>query len=498
MQTHRRSHSILWFLFLASMLFISCGDDNPTEPGTRVPELTTAYVSSITQTTAECGGTITSDGGAEIEARGVCWSTDPTPTVDDAKTSDSTGTGSFTSSITGLTANTAYYVAAYATNAEGTGYGSIRSFTTTQNPPSETVMRLTYASGDSWHSCSGMDSEGNIHIAWQDDRDGNYEIYYAKLDSDGNNLVEDTRLTEDGAESSWPAIDLDGSDNVHIIWRDTRDAGPEVYYTKLDSDGNTIVDDTRLTTGSNNHYGYDLVIDAQNNLHVVWVDYRDGNSEIYYAKLDNSGNPLVSSTRLTEADGDSWWPMLVPDGAGDIHVTWYDSRNGNGEIYYKKLNGSGSTIVDDVRLTTTGAGPGAPHMAVDGSGNVHIIWPGILNVDRNIYYTKLDNSGGTLVESKAFTSSQSYAGYWMELSGNSLHITWSDNRDGNDEIYYTELDLDGNTLTEDTRVTNNGSTSWWPRICVDNTHGFHIVWDDNRDGNREIYYANEDMIFGSK
>ena len=95
-----------------------------------IPELTTAAVTAITPTTAECGGNITSDGFATITARGVCWSTNPTPTVTDSKTADGTGIGSFTSSIAGLSAATPYYVRAYATNSAGTGYGSMMTFTT--------------------------------------------------------------------------------------------------------------------------------------------------------------------------------------------------------------------------------------------------------------------------------------------------------------------------------------------------------------------------------
>jgi len=84
----------------------------------------------ITQTTAVAGGTITSDGGVEVTARGVCWSTHTVPTISDSKTSNGTGSGSFTSSITGLTGNTTYYVRAYATNSEGTAYGQEISFKT--------------------------------------------------------------------------------------------------------------------------------------------------------------------------------------------------------------------------------------------------------------------------------------------------------------------------------------------------------------------------------
>lgn len=94
------------------------------------PIITTTALKYITQTTATCGGNITGDGGAAITARGVCWSTNPTPSIAENKTTDNTGTGSFPSLITGLTANTTYYERAYATNSAGTGYGNVVSFTT--------------------------------------------------------------------------------------------------------------------------------------------------------------------------------------------------------------------------------------------------------------------------------------------------------------------------------------------------------------------------------
>ena len=96
-----------------------------------LPSVTTASVSDITQTTAVCGGEVTVDGGSPVTARGICWSTSVTPTLADNYTIDRDGLGSFTSSITGLTPGTTYYVRAYAINSLGTKYGQSESFTTT-------------------------------------------------------------------------------------------------------------------------------------------------------------------------------------------------------------------------------------------------------------------------------------------------------------------------------------------------------------------------------
>ena len=94
------------------------------------PTVTTTAVTSITQTTAASGGNITSDGGGTITAKGVCWGTSANPTTALAHTSDGTGTGSYTSAITGLVAATVYHVRAYATNSAGTSYGTDVSFQT--------------------------------------------------------------------------------------------------------------------------------------------------------------------------------------------------------------------------------------------------------------------------------------------------------------------------------------------------------------------------------
>ena len=95
-----------------------------------VPTVTTTSVTNITQNTATSGGNVTATGGASVTARGVCWSTSQNPTVSNSHTTNGSGTGSFTSSMTGLTAGTTYYVRAYATNSAGTAYGEQKSFTT--------------------------------------------------------------------------------------------------------------------------------------------------------------------------------------------------------------------------------------------------------------------------------------------------------------------------------------------------------------------------------
>jgi hypothetical protein len=95
-----------------------------------IPTVTTGTASSITGNSASSGGTVTADGGATVTAKGVCWSTSASPTISGSHTSDGTGLGAFTSSLTGLNAETTYHIRAYATNSVGTAYGADSTFTT--------------------------------------------------------------------------------------------------------------------------------------------------------------------------------------------------------------------------------------------------------------------------------------------------------------------------------------------------------------------------------
>ena len=123
-----------------------------TNPG-NLATINTLPIGNITSTSANSGGNISNNGDTPVTQRGVVWSTSQNPTTANNSTSDGSGTGNFTSNFINLTANTTYYVRAYATNSAGTAYGNELSFTTEGgsifNPD------LTYG--------SVTDQDGNIY-----------------------------------------------------------------------------------------------------------------------------------------------------------------------------------------------------------------------------------------------------------------------------------------------------------------------------------------------
>ena len=153
------------------------------------PTVTTGQVFGLT-----CGGEVVENGGSDVIARGVCWSTEHNPTVADAHSSDGTGLGTFTSNLTNLSPNTTYYVRAYATNSAGTSYGMEVSFTTLSCsliPTDATVSDVTAESAA---------------VAWSGTNDS-YQVHYRTLARVDTSFMEGF---ENGIPSTWTTIDQDG------------------------------------------------------------------------------------------------------------------------------------------------------------------------------------------------------------------------------------------------------------------------------------------------
>ena len=130
-----------------------------------LPTVITSEVNNITVSSAVCSGVVTNDGNLPVVERGLCWSTNPNPTIDDDFEIGGSGLGSFTIELVGLEQNTTYYVRAYAKNYYGVSYGSIASFTTYYGElPTVTTSEVTDVT---WNSAIGggeVVSDGGLSI----------------------------------------------------------------------------------------------------------------------------------------------------------------------------------------------------------------------------------------------------------------------------------------------------------------------------------------------
>ena len=138
---------IILIFLVAFFVNYSCSSDSETAnaPTVFVPVVITSNILNVSQTSAIGGGSITSDGGSNIFAKGVCWNTSSNPTIAlNSKTIDGAGSNSFSSTLSSLIVGTTYYVRAYATNSKGTAYGNEVVFTTANtNLPTLTTTNIS-------------------------------------------------------------------------------------------------------------------------------------------------------------------------------------------------------------------------------------------------------------------------------------------------------------------------------------------------------------------
>jgi len=351
-------------------------------------------------------------------------------------------------------------------------------------------VRLTFDNSGSYTNINNAwcaASVGSIvYVVWRDTRYVNWEIFTKRSTDDGTTWEADTRLTNDSSYSLDPSVAVSGT-YVHVVWDDNRD-GTNNYeiYTKCSTDyGVTWGPDTRLSFAPYGS-GYPSVGVSGADIHVVWHDFRDGNYEIYTKRSTDHGTTWGPETRLTNDIGVSWYPSVAVSDS-TVHVVWVDLRDsGSGEIYYKRSTDHGATWGPDTRLTNEPAPSYQASVAVFDS-NVHVAWCD--NRDGNIeIYTKRSTDNGTSWESDTRLTYDTATSRYPSLavSGSNVHLVWEDNRNGNDEIYGKRSTNNGTSWGSDTLLTTD-SVNFWPSIAVSG-YKVHVLWTSYRDGNAEVYY----------
>lgn len=350
----------------------------------------------------------------------------------------------------------------------------------------EPDVRLTNNAAESHitYSAKCMASNGNVvHIVWFDSRDGNREIYYKRSTDGGSNWEADTRLTNDNAVSWHPSLSLSGQ-VLHIVWSDYRDGNYEIYYKRSTDGGTNWGADTRLTNAAASS-GYPSIAVSGQVVHVVWRDVRDGNNEIYYKSSTDGGSSWGADIRLTNDTASSVYPNLSISGQV-VHVVWSDYRDGDYEIYYKRSTDVGMNWGPDTRLTNVPSFSEDAAVAVSGSV-VHVVWSDTRDVNPEIYYKRSTDGGSSWGADVRLTNNPAWSFYSsVAVSGSIVHVVWEDYRDGNHEIYYKCSTDGGSSWGVDTRLTNNVGASYYPKVSVTGS-AVHVAWEDNRDGNFEIY-----------
>ncbi len=288
------------------------------------PTVTTSSVSKITQTTAVCDGKVIFGGGSVVTARGVCWSTSQNPTVSGNHTIDGSGMGSFISFITGLTANTTYYVRAYATNNTGTSYGEQKSFTTQSGGGGGGVIAgheyvdLGLPSGLLWATCNvGADSPEDYgsYFAWGETETKSTYDYstYKWCNGDYDNLTKYNTDSDYGTVDNKTVLEPE-DDAAHVNWGGGWRMPTEDEWRELENNC------TLIWTFQNGKNGYFVIGSNGNSIFLPAAGE-------YYIVLGGAGSYgyYWSSSLYTDSPSSAYFLVLTSN-----HLGMYDNGRCNG------------------------------------------------------------------------------------------------------------------------------------------------------------------------
>ncbi|MBI5116585.1 exo-alpha-sialidase [Candidatus Poribacteria bacterium] len=376
----------------------------------------------------------------------------------------------------------------------------------------------TDAAGASGSSSSRIstDSAGNVYVTWYDSRNGQNDIYFNRsADYGATWLPDDVRLdtTAPGASSSYnQVVTCDSSGNVYVAWDDRRNIDIDIYFNRSTDYGATwLPNDIRIDTSAADTWSTrpQISCDSFGHVYVTWLDYRNGQTDIYFnCSADHGATWLPSDLRLdTSAIGvsASFDPQISCDSTGHVYVTWYDFRNGRADIYFNRSADYGATwLPNDVRLDSSAPGaPGGshnPHISSDSSGHVYVTWFDHRNDAEDIYFNCSSDYGATWLPGDIRLNTNAVpvpadvllldAQISSDSSGH-VYVAWEHNRNGLFDIYFNRsLDYGATWLPNDIRLDTNGaggSTSQKPCVSSDSTGHVFVTWQDDRAGGNDIY-----------
>jgi len=424
----------------------SDGNDLTFTPGAIT--LSTTVPSAIAMTTATSGGSITSDGGVSVTARGVCWSTTANPTISNPHTTDGSGTGVFVSNLTGLSANTLYHVRAYASNAAGTFYGDDQPFTTLCGvytlPFTESFSAATLP--NCW---SQIDHQGNGQI-WQFGTIASGSPLPALT---GNYVYLNSRgygsSNSQNADLITPTLDLSSYGTVNLqfnhYFKSYSGSSGSIMYS-IDNGANWTNISTFTATSATNPVAFSQVISAVAGKSQVKFKWNYSGTYGYYWAIDDvnitenctsvpvsvsisaSANPVCAATSVT-------YTAIPTNGGTTPSYQWKVNGNlvgTNAATYtYTPLNGDVITCVLTSNLGCTSNNP-ATSNAVSMTVNAVVTASVALSASANPVC-----SGSNVTFTAAPTNGGASPTYQWKVNGNNVgtsSTTYSYNPVNNDAV----------------------------------------------------------------
>ena len=252
-------------------------------------------------------------------------------------------------------------------------------------------------------------------MTWDDERSGNDDIYAQRVDANGAVLwtVDGVPICTLVDAQRYPELVSDGAGGAIITWQDERNGNDDIYVQRVDANGAVLwtTDGVPICTAASNQGSPMLVSDEVGGAIITWRDQRSGDFDIYAQRINSNGAVLwtTNGVAICTAPNSQWPSSLVKDDAGGAIITWGDERSGNDDIYAQRVDSSGAVLwaTDGVPICTAASNQYSPRLVSDEVGGAIIVWEDYRNAgwpERDIYAQNV-NADGTLGQKVGFALS---------------------------------------------------------------------------------------------
>jgi len=337
-------------------------------------------------------------------------------------------------------------------------------------------------------------------VFWTDRREGNDDIYGQRLTASGSAIGSNFRVNDDSFSSHQrvPSIAANDAGLNVTIWEDERNGNTDVYCQFGDADGNPIGANIKVNADNVGaaHFYSTAAMDQLGNSITAWTDGRSGYN-IYAQGFDPSGNRVGGNFRVNDGSGMGWSPSAARDSAGNSVLIWQDMRTGPFKIWGQRYNAQYQPVGANFRIDNDTGGGWLQYgsVAMSRQGRFIAVWMDERNGGST--YGRLYDSAGAPVDTNFRCNDNedpAYMGYpvvAMDPQGDFV-VAWEDNRNRtHTDIYAQRYDANGNKIGINFRPnddpTNNDQYS--PSVTMDPQGRFVVLWNDWRDPrhNPEIY-----------
>ncbi len=358
-----------------------------------------------------------------------------------------------------------------------------------------TGVAVVPKSQNSVHTVS--DGNGGIVMAWDDNRNSattQDDIYAQRLNKSGIRkwtLYGTSICNSAGVQKNSSIVDADNGSAI-IVWEDNRNGNYDIYAQKIDSSGNILwaTNGVAVCNKTTTQKSPKIVGDNAGGAIIVWEDSLNFYWDIYAQRISSSGTLLWSSggVSICSASNTQANPRVDEDGLGGAIFTWQDKRNNTDyDIYAQRINSSGVVqwATNGVVICNSINTQSNPRIEPDGSNGALIGWMDKRNgLDNNIYIQRINSSGvvqWTTNGVSVCSATNNQSALDMKYIGTSgIVLSWKDDRASANAIYSQLVSLSGvPQLTSNGIQLSNSLKSLSPNVISDGNGGAIVAWQDS-------------------